>query len=195
MEQPGDRDVAGSEPTTEPDPRSEAAPGRVRGVVRRTVLSHHRWRTEHDLAQGIYGTVIGAAGIAVGSAHADLGEIVVTVVVTVAVYWAAERYAEVLAAAVHAAGRRRQVLAALRRGLPVVEAGLTPLVVLVLLALLTGRLTLAVFSALGLSTVMLGGFGHAAARRAGASRFGAMGWGLCSAALGIVVIGLKMLLH
>jgi hypothetical protein len=42
---------------------------------------------------------------------------------------------------------------------------------------------------------MLGGFGHAAARRAGASGFAAVGWGLCSAALGGLVIGLKMLLH
>ncbi|GAA2870979.1 hypothetical protein GCM10010472_30410 [Pseudonocardia halophobica] len=70
------------------------------------MLSHHRWRTEHDLAQSIYGTVIGAAAIAIGSASADLGQIVLTVVVTVAVYWAAERYAELLAAAVHSAGRR-----------------------------------------------------------------------------------------
>ncbi|MFR9805441.1 hypothetical protein ACL02T_24615 [Pseudonocardia sp. RS010] len=164
-------------------------------MLHRSVLGHHRWRSERDLAQAIYGTVIGAAAIAVGSAHADLTETVLTAVVTVAVYWAAERYAEVLAAAVHAAGRRERVLTALRRGLPVVEAGLTPLVLLVVVALLTGRLGLAVFSALGLATLMLGGFGHVAARRAGATRLQAIGWGLCSAALGGVVIGLKMLLH
>jgi hypothetical protein len=189
-----DRDAAASA-TAVPDPGVAAPPGRLRRLLRRTALSRHRWRNERDLAQAIYGTVIGAAGIAVGSAHGDLREVVLTVVVTVAVYWAAERYAEILAAAVHAAGRRARVLAALRRGLPVVEAGLTPLVLLVVLALLTGRLAFAVFSALGLATLMLGGFGHVAARRAGASRLQAVGWGLCSAALGGVVIGLKMLLH
>ncbi|GAA4694448.1 hypothetical protein GCM10023215_35070 [Pseudonocardia yuanmonensis] len=189
---PTDRDAG---VTAGPDRAAAAPPDLLHRMLRRTVASRHRWQSEHDLAQSIYGTVIGAAGIAVGSAHGDLREIVLTVVVTVAVYWAAERYAEVLAAAVHAAGRRARVLAALRRGLPVVEAGLTPLVLLVVLALLTGRLPLAVFSALGLATFMLGGFGHVAARRAGASRLQAVGWGLCSAALGGVVIGLKMLLH
>jgi hypothetical protein len=180
-------------PVAGPEPGVSRGP--LRRLLRHTALSRHRWRTEADLAQAIYGTVIGAAGIAVGSAHGDLPEIVLTVVVTVAVYWAAERYANVLAAAVVAAGRRERVLTELRRGLPVVEAGLTPLVLLVVLALLTGRLALAVFVALGLATVMLGGFGHAAARRVGASRIAAIGWGVCSAALGGLVIGLKMLLH
>ncbi|GAA2870986.1 hypothetical protein GCM10010472_30420 [Pseudonocardia halophobica] len=86
-------------------------------------------------------------------------------------------------------------MAALGRGLPVVEAGLTPLVLLVVLALLTGRVAFAVFSALGLAILMLGAFGHAAARRAAATRFQALGWSLCSAALGGVVVGLKVLLH
>ncbi|MCE3553255.1 hypothetical protein LWC33_17545 [Pseudonocardia sp. RS11V-5] len=190
-----DQDATGPGATAERARAAAAPPGRARALVRRTVLSRHHWGSEEHLAQAIYGTVIGAAGIAVGSAHGDLREIVLTVVVTVAVYWAAERYADVLAAAVHAEGRWERVRGALRRGLPVVEAGLSPLVVLVVLALLTGRLALAVFVALGLATLMLGGFGHAAARRAGATRFAAFGWGLCSAALGGLVIGLKMLLH
>ncbi|WP_433505750.1 hypothetical protein ACQP04_04190 [Pseudonocardia halophobica] len=176
-------------------PAASTRPGLPRRLFRHTPLSRYRWHSEEDLSQAIYGTVIGAAGIAVGSAHGDLREIVLTVVVTVAVYWAAERYADVLAAAVHAGGRAERVRAALRRGLPVVEAGLTPLVLLVVLALFTGRLPLAVFVALGLATVMLGGFGHVAARRAGASVAQAVCWGLCSAALGVLVIGLKMLLH
>lgn len=176
-------------------PAASTRPGLLRRLFRHTPLSRHRWHSEEDLSEAIYGAVIGAAGIAVGSAHGDLREIVLTVVVTVAVYWAAERYADVLAAAVHAGGRAERVRAALRRGLPVVEAGLTPLVLLVVLVLLTGRLPLAVFAALGLATVMLGGFGHVAARRAGASVAQAVCWGLCSAALGGLVIGLKMLLH
>ncbi|MFC5948713.1 hypothetical protein ACFQH9_10550 [Pseudonocardia lutea] len=192
MASTADRD-AGVTAGTGPD--RTAPPDRLHRLLRRTALSRHRWGTERDLAHAIYGTVIGAAGIAIGSAYRDLGKLVLTVVVTVVVYWAAERYADLLAAAVHAAGRRARVLAVLRRGLPVVEAGLTPLVVLVVLALLTGRLPLAVLVALGLATLMLGGFGHFAARRAGATRLQAVAWGLGSAALGGVVIGLKVLLH
>ena len=43
--------------------------------------------------------------MAAASRHGTLTEVIVTVLVTVAVYWAAERYAEVLATAVQ--GRRR----------------------------------------------------------------------------------------
>jgi hypothetical protein len=190
-----DRNAAATSATTAAAPEASAPPGRFRRLLRRTMFSRHRWRTEHDLAQAVYGAVIGAAAIAVASGHGDLLEIVVTVLVTVLVYWAAERYAEVLAAAVHASGRRERVLAALRQGLPVVESALTPLAALLLVVLVTGQLRFAVFTALGLATLMLGGVGHAAARRAGASRLGAIGWGLGSAALGGLVIGLKMLLH
>ena len=179
----------------EHEPGAPARPSRFRRLVRTTALSRYRWTGEHDLAQAIYGAVIGASAIAIASSERDLGEISLAVVVTALVYWVAERYAEVLAAAVHAEGRRERVLAALRHGGPVLEAALTPLVVLVVVDLLTGRLALAVFVALGLATLMLGGFGHAAARRAGAGRLGGFGWGLCSAALGLVVIGLKIFLH
>lgn len=169
--------------------------GALRRLVRASARPRRVWTTEDDLAHAIYGTVVGAAAIAVASAHGDLPQIVLAVVVTVVVYWAAERYAEVLAAAVHATGRRERVLTVLRHGAPAVEAGLIPLVVLIAVALLTGRLVVGVFVALGLATLMLGGIGRAAARRAGASRLGAVGWAVCSAALGGVVIGLKMLLH
>lgn len=48
---------------------------------------------------------------------------------------------------------------------------------------------------LAVATVMLGGFGHVAARRAGTSRASAVAWGAGSAMLGVVVILLKMSLH
>jgi hypothetical protein len=44
-------------------------------------------------------------------------------------------------------------------------------------------------------TLVLGGLGFLAARRAGGSRWDAVKWSLVSASLGIVVILLKLLLH
>ncbi|MHA6793876.1 hypothetical protein ACVGVM_10270 [Pseudonocardia bannensis] len=139
--------------------------------------------------------MVGAAAMAVASLHGSLGEVVVGVLVTVAVYWAAERYAAVLAAAVRGPGRWSRSVAVLRRGWPMIEAAYTPLVVLMAAVLVTGRLQTGVLVALVVATLMLGGFGHAAARRAGTSRAAAIAWGAGSAMLGVVVMLLKMLLH
>ena len=173
----------------------KAAPSRVRRVLFSARLHHQRWTSERDLTHAIYGTVVGAAAMATASLHGTLSEVVVTVLVTVAVYWVAERYAEVLAAAVHGPGRGGRVAQALRRGWPTIEAAYTPLVVLVVFVLLTGQLNSGVLVALGLSTAMLSGLGYVAARRAGAARPPALAWAAGSAALGIIVILLKTTLH
>jgi hypothetical protein len=76
-----------------------------------------------------------------------------------------------------------------------VEAAYTPLVVLLVVVLLTGNLPVGIFAALGVRTVVLGGLGFFAARRAGGSRADAVKWSLVSAGLGIVVILLKLFLH
>ena len=76
-----------------------------------------------------------------------------------------------------------------------VEAAYTPLLVLLIVALVTGNLRVGIFTALGVGTVLLGGLGFFAARRAGGSRSNAVRWSLVSASLGIVVILLKLVLH
>lgn len=143
------------------------APSWVRRLLFAARLHHRRWASERDLTHAIYGTVVGAAAMAAASLHGTLSEVVITVLVTVAVYWAAERYAEVLAAAVHGPDRRSRVAAALRRGWPTVEAAYTPLVVLVVFVGITGQLDSGVLAALGVSTAMLSELGYVAARRAG----------------------------
>lgn len=185
-----------SEEANRPQPIRTTPRSWFRRGLHWVAASERRWATPEQLAQAVYGAVVGAAGIAVSSAHGgDLADIVLTVLVTVAVYWAAERYADVLATAVHNP-RRERVLAALRRGRPTLQAGLIPMCLLVALdLLLTDRLPLAVFSALGLATLMLGRLGHLAARQAGAGRLSALGWSLGTAALGLSMIGLKILLH
>jgi hypothetical protein len=117
----------------------------------------------------------------------------VTVLVTVAIYWAADCYARLLAAS--GTGRRAKVGTVLRREWPMVEAAYTPLVVLLVVVLVTGNLRVGIFAALGVGTLVLGGLGFFAARRAGGSRADAVKWSLVSASLGIVVILLKLILH
>jgi hypothetical protein len=172
-----------------------ARPRRVRRLLRVARLHRDRWSDERELAHAIHGTVVGAAAMAAASLHGSLRDVIVTVLVTVAVYWAAERYAEVLAAAVKGPGRLRRVRGAVRQGWPMIEAAYTPLVVLVVFVILTGELQGGVLAALGVSTLMLGGLGHAAARHAGTSRGAAFLWGGVSAMLGIIVMVLKVSLH
>ena len=57
-----------------------------------------RWTNERELADAIHGTVVGAAVMVAASLHGTLGQVVITVVATLFVYWATERYAELLAA-------------------------------------------------------------------------------------------------
>jgi hypothetical protein len=155
-----------------------------------------RWGDEQELTHSILGTIVGLAAMVAASAHGTLGETVMSVLVTVAVYWAADCYARLLAvAAARGPDRRTQMLGVLRDRWPMVESAYTPLVVLVVVELVTDNLRSGVLAALIVATVMLGGLGHAAARRAGSSRTGSIGWGLVSAGLGVVVMILKLLLH
>lgn len=127
-----------------------------------------------ELAHAIHGTVVGAAALTAASLHGSPGEVVVTVVVTLLVYWVAERYARVLSVAVDGPHRLDAAMEALRHSWPMVQTLLIALVV---------------------ATVLLGGLGHFAARRAGAAPAAAVGWGALSAGLGVVISVLKLSLH
>jgi hypothetical protein len=175
----------------------EAPPGarHTRRLFLLARLHRDRWADEDELAHAIHGTVVGAAAMAAASLHGTLGEVAVTVLVTVAVYWAAERYASVLAVAVRGPRGLRKIGPVIRRGWPMVEAAYTPLVVLVAVEFFADDLQAGVLAALGVGTVMLGALGHTAARRAGTTRAAAVGWAMISAGLGVVVILLKISLH
>jgi hypothetical protein len=148
---------------------------------------------EEELGSAILGTVVGLSTMVAAGAHGTLGQVELTVLVTVAIYWAADCYARLLAA--RGAGRRVKVGSVLRRQWPMVEAAYTPLVVLLVVVLVTGNLRVGIFAALGVGTMVLGGLGFFAARRGGGSRSDAVGSSLVSAGLGIVVILLKLVLH
>jgi hypothetical protein len=148
---------------------------------------------EEELSSAILGTVVGLSAMVAAGAYGALGKVEVTVLVTVAIYWAADCYARLLAA--HGTGKRANVGTVLRQEWPMVEAAYTPLVVLLLVVLVTGNLRVGIFAALGVGTLVLGGLGFFAARRAGGSRADAVKWSLVSAGLGIIVILLKLFLH
>ncbi|GAA0934410.1 hypothetical protein [Pseudonocardia zijingensis] len=172
-----------------------AAPARRHLLGRFLGWQRRRWSSSRELAHAIHGTVVGAAAMAAASLHGTMQDVVVTVLVTVVVYWAAERYAQVLGAAVSGPQRRARVRAALRQGRPMIESAYTPLAVLLVVGTLTGNLRTGVLSALITATLLLGALGHVAARRAGTSTTGAIGWGAVSASLGMVIILLKLALH
>ena len=166
-------------------------------MLRRSIgYIRSRWTDERELADAIYGTVVGSAVMVAASLHGTLGQLVIVVVATLLVYWATERYAEILATGVYGpAPDRRRIFDALRRGWPMLQSAYAPVIVLLVASALGAELRAAVLAALGLSTAMLTGLGYAAARRSGAPLGAALGWAAGSALLGVAVIVLKLVLH
>jgi hypothetical protein len=115
-----------------------------------------RREDEESTASGIYGTIVSAAVMA--SSHADSARTVIAgVAVTLVVYWAAERYARLVADRIHAG--RKPTWAEVRRqlgtGWEIVTASTLPLIVLGVLAARGTDLTTAVFAGLACSTLLL----------------------------------------
>ena len=75
---------------------------------------------EEELSSAILGTVVGLSTMVAAGAHGTLGQVELTVLVTVAIYWAADCYARLLAA--RSAGRHAKVGSILGRQWPMVEA-------------------------------------------------------------------------
>jgi hypothetical protein len=121
------------------------------------MLSRGGRLNEEELTSAILGTVVGLSAMVTAGAHGTLGQVELTVLVTVAIYWAADCYARLLAA--HGTGRRTHVRTVLRREWPMVEAAYTPLVVLLIMVLITSNLLVGIFVALGVGTLVLGGLG------------------------------------
>jgi hypothetical protein len=111
---------------------------------------------EESTAGAIYGVIVSAAVMAASHVESAVG-VDVTVLVTLVIYWSAERYARVVAERIHD-GRRptwREVRRQLTRGWELVTASALPLVVLTLSTLLGAGLSSAILAALACSTVLL----------------------------------------
>jgi hypothetical protein len=175
----------------------DQALAQTRGVVVRLLRGHGElWTDQREIEHAVHGTVVGAAVMAAASLHGTVGEVTASVITTLAVYWLAEHYSEMLAAGVTGftptwAG----VFHSLRRGWPMVESSFVPLIVMVVVAVLSSNLRLGVLIALGVSTTALGGLGYLSSRRGGANRLAALGGAAGAALLGLAVMVLKLLLH
>ena len=112
------------------------------------------------------------------------------------VFWVAHVYAETISQRVAQDGRGARELRHLaEREWPMVQAALPAVVALTLAALGLWSREAGITIALGLGVVVLGGWGTAAGRRAGRSRRRSFLDGLGSAALGLLIILLKVLIH
>ncbi len=159
-------------------------------------LVAHHVSEEARTANGIYGLIVGSAVMA--SAQGDaVGRLAVAVLITLLIYWVAERYAHVMARKIVL--RRRLTRPELRRelshGWELVTASYLPLIVLVGTNLLGAGLTGSVLSALVCSTALLCLSGW----RVGGEADLGLGQRLLSTAVagafGVVMIVLKSLLH
>lgn len=159
-------------------------------------LAARELREESRTANGIYGVIVGT-GVMATDNGTTVGRLAVAVLVTLVVYWAAERYAHVVARRIVL--RRRLTRAELRRelsdGWELVTASYLPLLVLVASSLLGADLLGSVRNALVFSAVLLGLSGWRVGREAEFS----LPQGLLSAAIagafGVVMIALQTFLH
>jgi hypothetical protein len=144
-------------------------------------------------AAGIYGAIVTAAILDTAGGHVSTTALVISVVVTLLVYWVAEEYAEVLGEQVEG-GRlpsRTYIWSALAATWPMVSASFLPLLALVLARLAGASDLTAANVGLAAAVILLTVHGWLAGRAAelhGRNLFFATS---LAAALGIVMILLK----
>lgn len=159
-------------------------------------LEANQLREESRTANGIYGVIVGAAVMAADNGN-TVGRLAVAVLVTLLVYWAAERYAHVLARRVVL--RRRQTRAELRRelsgGWELVTASFLPMLVLVSSSLLGADLSGSVRNALIFSTALLSFSGWRVGREAGLPLIQHLLSMAIAGAFGVAMIALHTFLH
>jgi len=167
---------------------SPGARGRRRGLVRHP--------SEHATATGIYGIIVAAAVLA--TSHAESAVAVdLAVLVTLVIYWTAERYARLVAARIHDDTRPdwSHVRHELTSDWEFVTASALPLVVLLLTRLAGASLDTAILTALWSCTFLLCLSGWeigAGGRLATGER---LALSAVAGLFGVALIGLKSLLH
>jgi hypothetical protein len=112
--------------------------------------------TAEGTASGIYGVIVCAAILVTSHAERAWTE-ALAVLATLTIYWAAERYARILADRIHEGHRLtwRTVRRQLTSGWEIVSASTLPLLTLVLMRLAGVRLETAEFAALACTTALL----------------------------------------
>lgn len=152
--------------------------------------------TPEATAAGIYGVIVSAAVMA--ATHAPTATAVVAaVLVTLCVYWAAERYALIVAERIHEGHRPswRIVWRRMTGGWELVTASVLPLLVLVLARVLGAELRTAVLCGLTCSTVVLCGAGWHVGRGGRLTTAERLISSAIAGFFGVGLILLKALLH
>jgi len=162
----------------------------------RDAVVRERLAEETATANAIYGIIVSSAVMA--SVHGQsVLQLAVAVLITLVVYWAAERFAHVM-------GRRivssphltpAQLRRHLGNGWELVSASFLPLAVLLVAGLLGTTVSTAVLAALICATVLLSAAGWRVGRQAGLTRRSRLLSAMCSGAFGGAMILLKSLLH
>jgi hypothetical protein len=162
-----------------------------------TRASNLAWGSnEESTAAGIYGVIVSSAVMA--TSHAN-GAVVVaaSALITLVVYWAAERYARLVAERIHD-GRRPtwgQFRRQLTQGWEFVTASFLPLVVMILTRLLGAGVSAAVLAGLICSTVLLCAAGWAVGRHGHLSTGERLVSAIVAGLFGAGMIAMKALLH
>jgi hypothetical protein len=129
-------------------------PASLKGMQRSFVRLTHD--TAEGTASGIYGLIVCAAMLVTAHAERAWRE-VLAVLVTLTIYWLAERYARIVAERIHE-GRRpawHTVRHQLTHGWELITASALPLLVLVIVRLAGARMVAAEFAALACCTLLL----------------------------------------
>jgi hypothetical protein len=158
-----------------------------------------RHATVARLTSSIYGTVLAIALIAAYSAEEDLDSLLLAtaLLVTLGVFWLAHSQAELLAVR-YAAGHRlagHEMREQIRHGWPMVEAGFPPVAALLLGAVGLVKDETAVSIALAVGVAELAGWGIAIGVRERLGTLRTIGVTAINVALGLAVVGLKLLIH
>ncbi|MGH3455563.1 MAG: hypothetical protein ACRDP2_14165 [Nocardioidaceae bacterium] len=145
----------------------------------------------------ITGTVVCAAAIAyAGERIESVAQLTVVIVGTVAVYWIAHLHAITIGSAIT---HRHHPVAAFRRALretwPIAGASIVPLAVLLVSSLLGAELRTAAWAALIATIALLAGYSYIAGVRGGLDAGGRIASAAAGAAVGLLVVLLKVALH
>ena len=150
-------------------------------------------------AHGIYGTIVTASVLASAGDELSAWPLVTSVLITVAVYWIADVYAELLADQLH--NRRLPDWPDIRHKalatFPMVGASVSPLLVLILASMFGASSSLAATIALVEAILILTIYAWSACRAAGLRGVQKVAVSALAAALGVLMIVLKnvVLIH
>ena len=151
-----------------------------------------------QMSSAIYGTIMATAVIAALSEDQDADplEVAGALVLTSLVFWLAHVYSQLLAAS--AGGERvsgAQAAETLAEEWPMVRAAVVPLIMLLVgaLGILPGHMAISL--ALGTSVASLFLWGLLAGRRQGRSRLAQLAVAAANGGFGLLIVGLKLLVH